>query len=83
MQRAAELTALLTPGSICAVCMVAFMLSWFFYRSFYAHCIFLAFVSLVATWNGSCFYFDYFAFRYVPSLGLEHKNRSDSSKKSE
>mmetsp|Transcript_11366 Transcript_11366/g.32272 ORF Transcript_11366/g.32272 Transcript_11366/m.32272 type:complete len:397 (-) Transcript_11366:394-1584(-) len=57
----------------CAGCIVAFMLSVVFWWSFYAHCLLLALVSLIACWNGACFYFDYFAFRYVPSLGLEHK----------
>jgi hypothetical protein len=33
-----------------------------------AHTLFLLFVLSVSAWNGACFYFEYFAKRYVSSL---------------
>eukprot|EP00191_Tetraselmis_sp_GSL018_P021021 CAMPEP_0177578692 /NCGR_PEP_ID=MMETSP0419_2-20121207/496_1 /TAXON_ID=582737 /ORGANISM="Tetraselmis sp., Strain GSL018" /LENGTH=354 /DNA_ID=CAMNT_0019067177 /DNA_START=230 /DNA_END=1295 /DNA_ORIENTATION=- len=57
----------------CACCFICFALSHVFWVSFWAHTVMLVAVSAAAVWNGSCFYFDYFAFRYAPSLGLEHR----------
>mmetsp|Transcript_19819 Transcript_19819/g.50768 ORF Transcript_19819/g.50768 Transcript_19819/m.50768 type:complete len:241 (+) Transcript_19819:1100-1822(+) len=54
-------------------CTLAFLISWLFFQSFVAHTALILLVSFAATWNGACYYFDYFAYRYVPSLGLEHK----------
>lgn len=68
-----ELRPLIYLAGHAASCTATFLVSFLFFNSFYAHTALILAVSFAATWNGACYYFDYFSFRYVPSLGLAHK----------
>jgi hypothetical protein len=45
--------------------------SYFCWHSFYYHTAFILLMLLGAAWNGSSFYFQHFAFKYVKKTGLD------------
>ncbi|KAK9814724.1 hypothetical protein WJX72_010536 [[Myrmecia] bisecta] len=65
------------------LCWAAVLTTLIWWRSYWAHTIFLILCAAASAWNGATYYFDVFAHRYVSGVGIEPKVRkADGDSKS-